>query len=79
MWDLLDGVDQKILANFVRACYSLVSQIIDGEKLSEAHNRLLKVARLIEDNYDLKIVTPNVYLFLHLSEYCQDYGPVYSF
>ncbi|EXX67293.1 hypothetical protein RirG_115720 [Rhizophagus irregularis DAOM 197198w] len=77
--DLLDSVDRKILANFVKACYLLVSQIIDEEKLNEAHNRLLKVARLIENNYGPEMVTPNIYLSLHLSECCRDYGPVYSF
>src|SRR6266516_2708295 len=44
MWDLLDEDNQEILANFVRACYLLVSQIIDEDILNEAHCRLLKVA-----------------------------------
>lgn len=70
IWDLLDGVDWEILANFVKVCYLLVSQIINEEKLSEAHNQLLKVARLIENNYRPEIVIPNIHLSLHLSECC---------
>ena len=70
MWDLLDNPDRKILANFVRACYLLVSQIIDENGLNEAHNRLLKVARLIEDNYGPVMITPNIHLSLHILECC---------
>jgi hypothetical protein len=36
MWDLLDGPDHEILANFVRACYLLISRIIDNSALEEA-------------------------------------------
>jgi hypothetical protein len=79
MWDLLDASDRAILANFVRVCYLLVSRIIDENRLSEAHSRLLKVALLIEDNYGPEMVTPNIHLSLHISECCRDYGPVYSF
>lgn len=79
MWDLLDGNDQQILANFVRVCYLLVSRIIDEDRLNEAHNRLLEVARLIEDNYGSAMITPNIHLSLHISECCRDYGPIYSF
>jgi hypothetical protein len=80
MWDLLeDSFDQEILANFVRACYLLVSRIINEDKLSEAHNRLLKVACLIEDNYGPEMISPNIHLSLHISECCRDYGPIYSF
>jgi hypothetical protein len=79
MWDLLDGSDQKILANFVRACYLLVSQIVDENELNEAHSQLLKVTQLIEDNYGPVMITPNIHLSLHISECCQDYGPLYAF
>ena len=57
MWNLLDDVDREILANFVRACYLLVSRIIDESKLSEAHSRLLAVAKLIEEHYGPEIIT----------------------
>ncbi|GBC30008.2 hypothetical protein GLOIN_2v1776801 [Rhizophagus irregularis DAOM 181602=DAOM 197198] len=77
--DLLDDNDRAILTNFVRACYLLVSQIIDENRLNKAHNQLLKVTRLIEDNYGPEMIMPNIYLSLHISECCRDYGPVYLF
>uniref|UniRef100_U9TB73 Uncharacterized protein n=1 Tax=Rhizophagus irregularis (strain DAOM 181602 / DAOM 197198 / MUCL 43194) TaxID=747089 RepID=U9TB73_RHIID len=51
MWDLLAEPDRQILGNFVRACSLLVYRIIDCDILNEAHERLLKVATLIEENY----------------------------
>ena len=79
LWDLLDESDRKILANFVRACFLLVSRIIDRNSLNEAHNRLLTVAKLIEEHYGSEYITPNIHLSLHLTECCHDYGPLYSF
>ena len=76
MWDLLDASDQKILVNFVRL---LTCRIIDNNMISEAHDRLLKVARLIEEHYGQELITPNIHLSLHLAECCRDYGPMYSF
>ena len=79
LWDLLDESDRRILANFVRACFLLVSRIIDRKSLNEAHNRLLTVAKLIEEYYGPEYITPNIHLSLHLTECCHDYGPLYSF
>jgi hypothetical protein len=79
MWDLLDEVDQKILANSIRACSLLVCQIINNNTLLEAHYRLYQVARLIEEHYRQEKITPNIHLSLHIVECCQDYGPLYSF
>jgi hypothetical protein len=79
MWDLLDASDRKILVNFVRACSLLTCRIIDNNMISEAHDRLLKVARLIEEHYGQELITPNIHLSLHLAECCRDYGPMYSF
>ena len=79
MWDLLDDADREILGNFVRACSLLVCRIIDNNALREAHDRLLSMARLIEENYGPEFITPNIHLSLHISEYCNDYGPVYTF
>jgi hypothetical protein len=79
MWDLLAEPDRKILGNFVRACSLLVCQIIDYNTLNEAHERLLKVARLIEENYGSEMITPNLHLCLHIADCCRDYGPLYSF
>ena len=79
MWDLLSESDQKILANFVRACFLLTTRIIDNNALDEAHSRLLNVALLVEENYGPEVITPNIHLSLHLAECCRDYGPIYSF
>ena len=79
MWDLLEDADQQILANFVKACFLLVTRIIDNNALDEAHSQLLKVAHLIEENYGAEFITPNIHLSLHLTECCRDYGPIYSF
>ena len=79
MWDLLNGSDQEILNNFVRACSLLVCRTIDDDVLNEAHIRLLSVVTLIEENYGLKVITPNIYLSLHLVECCWNYDPLYSF
>jgi hypothetical protein len=79
MWDLLEDPDRKILSNFVRACVLLVSRIMDTNALDEAHDRLLKVARLIEENYGKEMITPNIHLSLHIVECCRDYGPLYTF
>src|SRR5579864_1603358 len=79
MWDLLAEPDQKILENFVRACSLLVCRIINYNTLNKAHEYLLKVARLIEENYGSKMITPNLHLCLHIVYCCWDYGPLYSF
>jgi hypothetical protein len=79
LWDILDECDRQILANFVRACFLLVSRIIDRNSLNEAHNRLVSVAKLIEQHYGPEFITPNIHLSLHLTDCCSDYGPVYSF
>jgi len=79
MWDLLAEPDRQILGNFVRACSLLVYRIIDCDILNEAHERLLKVATLIEENYGPERITPNLHLCLHIADYCRDYGPLYSF
>ena len=79
LWDLLGESDRHILANFVRACFLLVSRIIDNDALNEAHSRLLSVALLIEANYGPDMITPNIHLSLHLAECYRDYGPLYSF
>jgi hypothetical protein len=79
LWNLLNESDQKILGNFVRACSLLVCRIIDNDMLNEAHERLLKVAILIEENYGPQMISPNIHLSLHIADCCKDYGPLYSF
>jgi hypothetical protein len=79
MWDLLVTSDRKILANFVKACSLLTCRIIDNNMLGQAHDRLLQVAKLIEENYGPESITPNIHLSLHITDCCKDYGPLYSF
>ena len=79
MWDLLVTSDQNILANFVKACSLLTCRIINIDMLSQAHDRLLQVALLIEENYGQEFITPNIHLSLHITDCCEDYGPLYSF
>ncbi|EXX51820.1 hypothetical protein RirG_258340 [Rhizophagus irregularis DAOM 197198w] len=79
MWDLLDEADQKILANFVRACTLLVYRIVNKSALLEAHYQLHQVVHLIKKNYGQEKITSNIHLFFHIVECCQDYGPLYLF
>ena len=79
MWDLLNVTDREILANFVRACSLLVCRIIDNSALSEAHSRLLQVARLIEAHYGPEMISPNIHLSLHITECYHNYDLLYSF
>ena len=79
MWDLLSISDWEILGNFVRACSLLVCRIINNNMITEAHERLLKVAMLIEEHYGAEKITPNLHLCLHIKESCQDYDLLYSF
>ena len=67
------------MANFVRACIILTARVFEKNALNEAHSLLLTVARLIEENYGPEMITPNIYLSLHLTDCCRDYGPLYSF
>ncbi len=53
-WDLLKETDQKILANFVRACNILVCKIVSISGLKKAHQRLIKMVKEIEKNTGLK-------------------------
>src|ERR1043165_7226286 len=69
----------NILANFVKACSLLTCWIINIGMLTQAHDRLLQVALLIEENYGQELITPNIHLSLHITDCCEDYGPLYSF
>src|SRR5437867_5938442 len=56
MWDLLVTSNRNILANFVKACFLLTCRIINIDMLSQAHDRLLQVALLIEENYGQEFI-----------------------
>ena len=79
IWDLLVTSDQNILTNFVKAYSLLTCRIININMLSQAHDQLLQVALLIEENYDQKFIIPNIHLSLYITDCCEDYGLFYSF
>src|SRR6185295_4794531 len=79
MWDLLVTLDRNILANFVKACSLLTCRIINIDMLSQAYDRLLQVALLIEENYSQEFIIPNIHLSLHITDCCEDYSPLYLF
>jgi hypothetical protein len=78
-WDHLSSNDQKILNHFVRICLILVNRIVETDSMKEAHQRLIKIVKLIEENYGRDKITPNLHLSLHLCECAYDYGPLYAF
>ena len=79
LWDHLSIVDQKILTHFVRVCLILVSQIIETDLMEEAHRRLIKIVKLIEEHYSRNKITPNLHLSLYLCECASDFGLLYAF
>ena len=47
--------------------------------MNEAHQKLVEIVKIIEQNYSQDMVTPNLHLSLHLHEYAKDFGPLYAF
>ena len=54
-------------------------RIIQSDLIEEAHQKLVKIIKIIEQNYGRDFITPNLHLSLHLQECVQDYGPLYAF
>ena len=79
LWEHLPIVDRKILTNFVRICIILVNRIVESDLLHEAHRRLIRIIKLIEENHGRNKITLNLHLSLHLNECSIDYGPLYAF
>ena len=79
LWEHLPIVDRKILTHFVRICLILVSRIIKPDLIWEAHQRLIEIVKLIEENHGRDKITPNLHLSLHLYDCSTDYGPLYAF
>jgi hypothetical protein len=75
----LGNKDQKILTYFVRVCQLFVNRIVEVDVMIEVHQKLIEIAKLIENNYDQDQIMPNLYLVLHLCECSFDYGPLYAF
>ncbi|GET57982.1 hypothetical protein GLOIN_2v1786147 [Rhizophagus irregularis DAOM 181602=DAOM 197198] len=51
-------------------------RILEIELMEEAHERLIKIIKLIEVHYGRVKITPNLHLSLHLCDY---FGPLYAF
>ncbi|GET49749.1 hypothetical protein GLOIN_2v1775288 [Rhizophagus irregularis DAOM 181602=DAOM 197198] len=47
--------------------------------MEEAHERLIKIIKLIEVHYGRVKITPNLHLSLHLCDCSNDFGPLYAF
>jgi hypothetical protein len=78
-WNLLQKSDRAIFANFVCACNILICRTISKNRLEEAHKQLLAMVKLIEKNYGLEKISPNLHLCLHSCHCALDYGPLYGF
>ncbi|GET53790.1 hypothetical protein GLOIN_2v1775288 [Rhizophagus irregularis DAOM 181602=DAOM 197198] len=79
LWEHLSENDRKILVNFVRICSISVSRIVEVDFMREAHQRLINLVKLIEENYGRDKITLNLHLSLHLCKCSLDYGPLYTF
>ncbi|PKK58760.1 hypothetical protein RhiirC2_795807 [Rhizophagus irregularis] len=47
--------------------------------MEEAHERLIKIIKLIEVHYGRVKITPNLHLSLHLCDCSNDFDPLYAF
>ena len=47
--------------------------------MEEAHRRLIKIVKLIEEHYGRNKITPNLHLSLHLCECARNFSPLYVF
>ena len=79
IWDLLSNDDRKILSYFVWACNILICRIISKTGLEKAYQYLLSMVILVKKSYELKKITPNMHLCLHIYECAFDYSPLYAF
>ncbi|CAB4421314.1 unnamed protein product [Rhizophagus irregularis] len=67
------------LNKFPDVCPILVSRILEIELMEEAHERLIKIIKLIEVHYGRVKITPNLHLSLHLCDCSNDFGSLYAF
>src|SRR5271155_4298039 len=79
LWEHLSDNNRLILTHFVKICQILVSRILKRDMIKEAHKRLIKMVKIIEQYYKQEKIIPNLYLSLHLCECANDYGPLYTF
>src|SRR5437016_5970008 len=57
LWEHLSDVDRQILTHFVKICQILVCRIMQLDLLKEAHERLIKLIKLIERKYGPEKIT----------------------
>ena len=79
LWEYLGYEDRKILTYFVRVCQLFVNRIIEVNTMREAHQKLIEIVKLIENNHDKDKITPNLHLSLHLCKYSYDFKSLYTF
>ena len=77
LWEHLSVIDQTILTHFVRVCLILVGRILELDLVQEAHERLIKIVKLIEKHYEHDKIISN--LSLHLRECSYDFSLLYTF
>ena len=79
LWEHLSAIDRMILTHFVKVCSILVGRILELDLVQEAHERLIKIVKLIEKHYGHDKITLNLHLSLHLWECSYDFSPLYTF
>ncbi|CAB4427741.1 unnamed protein product [Rhizophagus irregularis] len=47
--------------------------------MDEAHQKLVEIVKIIEQNYGQDMITPNLHLSFHLYECAKDFGSLYTF
>jgi hypothetical protein len=47
--------------------------------MDETYQKLVKVIKIIEQNYSRDIITPNFHLLLHLCKCAKNFDPLYAF
>ena len=57
----------------------MVARFIIDDDLKEVQERLEDIVHFIKNTYGPEFITSNIYLALHISDCCCDYGPIYSY
>ncbi|CAG8558275.1 5923_t:CDS:1, partial [Rhizophagus irregularis] len=47
--------------------------------MDEAHQKLVEIVKIIEQNYGQDMITLNLHLSLHLYKCAKNFGPLYAF
>jgi len=76
---MLNLEDREILFNFISACNLLISRIVKQSDLDEVYRQLIKMTKLIEENYGLELISSNIHLSLYIRQCCLDYSLPYAY